>query len=270
MTTFDKLPKILQEGHIARPAPITIAPTELNNMEVETGLLMSQMTQTDVIGMPTFPIAESKEAQTDMPARTDCEMQASGNSECKEVQTTEIEVDSLHAQTEIGKSKEVQMKEPKMATSEAQTECSVERCHAQTEQVTDEKGSQSEPTDCDAKSIQTKKQGQEKENQTEIKNDDKEIQTEVKFDDRANETDINSSNIITVDHIEVVQEMLSWGTQTDLDELESMEPIIPNEIVTDDDIDGNKMKDNLSETESVFSSASKLAEAQNARHSLRT
>ena len=93
MTTFDKLPKKSQ-GQIARPAPITIAPTELTNMEVETGLLMSQMTQTDVIGMPTFPIAESKEVQTEMPARTDCEMQASGNSECKAVQTAEIEKDS--------------------------------------------------------------------------------------------------------------------------------------------------------------------------------
>ena len=74
MTTFDQLPKISEEAKIARPAPITIAPTELNNMEVETGLLMSQMTQTEVIGMPTFPIAESKEVQTDMPARTDCDM----------------------------------------------------------------------------------------------------------------------------------------------------------------------------------------------------
>ena len=94
MTTFDKLPKILQEAQIARPAPITIAPTELNNMEVETGLLMSQMTQTDIIGMTTIPITESKEVQIDMPPRTDCEMQASGNSECKEVQTEEIEIDS--------------------------------------------------------------------------------------------------------------------------------------------------------------------------------
>ena len=94
MTTFDKLPKILQEAQIARPAPITIAPTELNNMEVETGLLTSQMTQTDIIGMTTIPITESKEVQIDMPPRTDCEMQASGNSECKEVQTEEIEIDS--------------------------------------------------------------------------------------------------------------------------------------------------------------------------------
>ena len=130
------------------------------------------------------------------------------------------------------------------------------------EQVTDEKARQSEPADCDTKSIQTEKQGQEKENQTEISNDDKEIQTEVKFYNRANETDINSSNIITVNCTEVVNEMLSWGTQTDLDELESMELIISSEIITHDNIDGNRTKDNLSETESVFSSASKLAEAQ--------
>ena len=102
MTTFDQLPKLSQEAQIAMPAPITIAPTDLNNMEVETGLLMSQMTQTDIIGMPTFPIAESKEVQTDMPARTDCDMQASGNSECKEVQTEEIEMYSQQAQTEVG------------------------------------------------------------------------------------------------------------------------------------------------------------------------
>ena len=286
MTTFDKLPKNSQEGQVARPAPITIAPTELNNMEVETSLLTSQMTQTDVIGMPTFPIAESKEVQTEMPARKDCEMQASSNSECKAVQTTEIEIDSQHVQTEVGESKEVHMKEPEMTTSkvqmkepkmttskvqikepevttsEVQTECSVESSHSQMEQVTDKKASQSEPADSDTRSIQTEKQGHEKENQTEIKNDDREIQTEVKFDDRANETDINSSNIVTVNCIEVVQEMLSWGTQTDLDELESMEPIIPSEIITCNDIDSNKMKDNLSETESVFSSASKMAEAQ--------
>ena len=132
--------------------------------------------------------------------------------------------------------------------------------HSQTEQVTHEKASQSEPADSDTKSIQTENQGQEKENQTEINNDDKQIQTEVKSDDRANEMDINSSNIITVNRIEVVQEMLSWGTQTHLDELDSMEPIVPSQIITDDDIDGNKMKENLSETESVFSSASKMAE----------
>ena len=180
--------------------------------------------------------------------------------ECKEVQMEEIEVDSLHAQTDIGKAKEVQTKEPEMTTSEVQMECSVDSSHSQTEQVTDEKGSQSEPANSNTKSIQTENQCQEKENQTEINNDDKEIQTEVKFDDRANETDINSSNIITVNRIEVVQEMLSWGTQTDLDELDSMEPIIPSQIITDDDIDGNKVKDNLSETESVFSLASKMAE----------
>ena len=121
MTTFDKFPKKLQEGQIARPAPITIAPTELTNIEVETSLLMSQMTQTDVIGMPTFPIAESKEVQTEMPARTNCEMQASGNSECKAVQTAEIEKDSRQVQTEVGESKEVQTKEPEMTISEVQT-----------------------------------------------------------------------------------------------------------------------------------------------------
>ena len=162
---------------------------------------------------------------------------------CKEVQTKEIEVDSLYAQTEVSESKEVQMKEPDMTTSEVQTECSVDSSHLQMEQVTHEKGSQSEPTDSDTKSIQTENQGQEKENQTEIKNNDKQIQTEVKFDDRGNEMDINSSNIITVNHIEVVQEMLSWGTQTDLDELDSMEPIFPSQIITDDDIDGNKHKE---------------------------
>ena len=180
--------------------------------------------------------------------------------ECKEVQMEEIEVDSLHAQTDIGKAKEVQTKEPEMTTSEVQTECSVDSSHLQMEQVTDEKGSQSEPADSDTKSIQTENQGQEKENQTEMNNDDKEIQTEVKFDNRANEMDINSSNIITINRIEVVQEMLSWGTQTDLDELDSMEPIIPSQIITDDDIDGNKAKGNLSETESVFSLASKIRE----------
>ena len=180
--------------------------------------------------------------------------------ECKEVQTEEIEVDSLHAQTEVSESKEIHTKEPNMTTSEVQMECSVDSSHSQMEQVTHEKGSQSEPADSDTKSIQTENQGQEKENQTEIKNDDKEIQTEVKFDDRANEMDINSLNIITVNHIEVVQEMLSWVTQTNLDELDSMEPIIPSQIITDEDIDSNKMKENLSETESVFSSASKLAE----------
>ena len=170
----------------------------------------------------------------------------------KEVQTKEPEMTTS----------EVQMKKPQVTTSEVQTECSVESSHSQTEQVTDEKASQSKPADCDTKSIQTEKQGQEKENQTEINNDDKEIQTEVKFYDRANEMDINSSNIIIVNRIEVVNEMLSWGTQTGLDELESMEPIIPSEIITHDDIDGNRTEDNLSETESVFSSASKLAEVQ--------
>ena len=179
---------------------------------------------------------------------------------CKEVQTKEIEVDSQQAQTEVIKSKEVQMKEPCLTTSEVQTECSVDSSHLQTEQVTHEKGSQSEPADSDTKSIQTENQRQEKENQTEINNDDKQIQTEVKFDDRANETYINSSNIITVNRIEVVEEMLSWGTQTDLDESDSMEPIVPSQIITDDDIDGNKTKENLSETESYFSSASKMAE----------
>ena len=53
--------------------------------------------------------------------------------ECKEVQTEEIEVDSLHAQTDIGEAKEVQMKEPEMTTSEVQTKCSVDSSHSQME-----------------------------------------------------------------------------------------------------------------------------------------
>ena len=251
MTTFDKLLKTLPDGHqaselhlqpsgsshlesTARPSPITIAPTESGNSEFKE-------VQTAEIEI------DSRQVQTEI-------------GQCKEVQTEEIEVESIHAQTEIGQCKET--KELERMTSESQTYYLVESSHAQTEHFSDEKGSQSEPTNCDTKFIQTDKKVEEKENQTEITNEDKEIQTEVKFENRANETDINSSNIITVNCIEVVQEMLSWGTQTNVDELEAMDPIVPNVMVAADNNDANKMKDIWSETDSVYSSASKLAEAE--------
>ena len=60
--------------------------------------------------------------------------------------------------------------------------------------------------------MQTEVDLEEKENQTEKNNAEQSIQTEVHSEEKNNETDINNSNILTVNTIELVENMQTWGT----------------------------------------------------------
>ena len=132
---------------------------------------------------------------------------------------TELDVRTAETQAEITvQSSEVQT-EVEVITSETQTE--VELPAAQTQ------------TEWDVNTLET---------QTESTVQTTDMQTELP-DDKIVQTEVNNSNILTVNRIEVVSEMLSWGMQTDLEELASMTPIYLSNL--DDD------------TDSILSSASK-------------
>ena len=132
------------------------------------------------------------------------------------------------------------------------------------EVTTEEKENQTEKNNQD-QSIQTEIEvtTEEKSNETEKNNQDQSIQTEIEVttEEKSNETEINNSNILTVNRIELVEEMYSCRTQTDVSELESMDPITPVQcLVPTDYVEqlNAQVKENVSETDSVVSSASKL------------
>ena len=188
---------------------------------------------------------------------------------------TEIEVTTEEKQNQTEKTNEDQsiQTEIEVITEEKQnqTEETNEDQSIQTEiEVTmEEKQNQTEKTNED-QSIQTEIEvtTEEKENQTEKNNAEQSIQREVHSEDKSNETDINNSNILTVYTIELVENMQTWGTQTDVAELEAMDPItpVPSICPTDyvEQIKDN-MKYNLSKTDSVVSSASELEDSQKQR-----
>ena len=91
MTTFDKLPKTSSDRQQA---------SELHLQPSGSSHLESTARPSPITIAPT----------------------ESGNSECKEVQTTEIEIDSREVQTEIGQCKEVQMEGIEVESIHAQTE----------------------------------------------------------------------------------------------------------------------------------------------------
>ena len=206
------------------------SPSPLNVSDEGSGLMMNEITQTD--NADILPIFCTHEVQTDS----------------------------------FVESKEVQTFVSEMMTTESQTECQVMEKSMQTEieVTTEEKENQTEKNNQD-QSMQTKIEvpTEEKENQTEKNNQDQSIQTEIEVttEEKSNETEINNSNILTVNRIELVEEMYSCGTQTDVSELESMDPITPVQcLVPADYVEqlNAQVKENVSETDSVVSSASKL------------
>ena len=123
---------------------------------------------------------------------------------------TELDIHTAETQAEITvQSSEVQT-EVEVITSETQTEVELPAAETQTEWDVNTSQTQTEST------VQTA-----------------DVQTELP-DDKIVQTEVNNSNILTVNRMEVVSEMLSWGTQTDLEELASMTPIYPS---NDDDTD---------------------------------
>ena len=83
--------------------------------------------------------------------------------------------------------------------------------------------------------------------------------------DKTNQTEVDNSNILTVHRIEIVTSMETWGTQTDTNELEAMDPITPTNVqVVNAEV--VERKDTFSETESIVSSALRQEEALHKRN----
>ena len=80
---------------------------------------------------------------------------------------------------------------------------------------------------------------------------------DVHNEDKQNQTELQTDNILTVDRIEIAGEMVSWGTQTDVLELESMAPIQPMTVV--EYSDGKKHEDDT-DNDSIPSSASQIGQ----------
>ena len=246
--------------------------------------MLNEITQTDIIAsictqevqtdVPEFKtqgtemvdFVKSTETQTTIAHVQSHEVQTDFLVESKEVQTFVSEIMTTESQTEWHFVEKSMQTEIEVTTEEKQnqTEKTNEDQSIQTEidVTTEEKENQTEKTNED-QSIQTEIEvtTEEKENQTEKNNEDQSIQTEIDSHEKSNETEINRSNILTVNRIEVVEEMHSWGTQTDVSELESMDPITPVQcLVSTEYLEqlNVQVKENLSETDSVVSSASKL------------
>ena len=77
------------------------------------------------------------------------------------------------------------------------------------------------------------------------------------IEDKQNQMELQTDNILTVDRIEIASEMVSWGTQTDVVELESMAPIQPTTEV--EYSDGKKHEDNTN-NDSIPSSALQIGQ----------
>ena len=262
LETFDKLPISSKDPPVAMQSETSVAidivptgqasPSPLNVSDEGSGLMMNEITQTD--NADILPIFCTHKVQTDSLV------------ESKEVQTFVSEMTTTESQTECHVMEKSMQTEIEVTTEEKenQTEKTNEDQSIQTDiEVTmEEKENQTEKNNQE-QSIQTDIEVtmEEKENQTEKNNQDQSIQTEISSHEKSNETDINSSNILTVNRIELVEEMHSWGTQTDVSELESMDPITPVQcLVATDYVEqlNAQVKENLSETDSVVSSASKL------------
>ena len=80
---------------------------------------------------------------------------------------------------------------------------------------------------------------------------------DVHNEDKQNQMQLQTDNILTVDRIKIAGKMVSWGTQTDVLELESMVPIQPMTVVEYGD--GKKHKDDTN-NDSIPSSASQIGQ----------
>ena len=79
----------------------------------------------------------------------------------------------------------------------------------------------------------------------------------VMTEENGSETDDTITQVLLLDKVHIVFGMETWGTQTDIVELQSMCPIIPKTIETNLADVNTSPRDNISESDSVISSDSK-------------
>ena len=85
---------------------------------------------------------------------------------------------------------------------------------------------------------------------------------ESNLKDKQNQTELDANNIVTVDRIEIASEMVSWGTQTDVLELESMMPILPSKASEEGDEVNLKTPEHDTDSESIPSSALQIGQRE--------
>ena len=81
---------------------------------------------------------------------------------------------------------------------------------------------------------------------------------ESNLEDKQNQTELDANNIVTVDRIKITGEMVLWGTQTDVLELESMTPILPSKASKEGDEGNLKTPEHDTDSESIPLSASQI------------
>ena len=86
---------------------------------------------------------------------------------------------------------------------------------------------------------------------------DAENKPPVITEEKGSEMDDTITQVLLLDKVHLVSGMETWGTQTDIVELQSMCPIIPKKIDTNVADVNTSPRDNISESYSVISSESK-------------
>ena len=87
---------------------------------------------------------------------------------------------------------------------------------------------------------------------------DAENKPSVITEEKGSETGDTITQVLLLDKVHLVSGMETWGTQTDIVELQSMCPIIPKTIETNLADVNTSPRDNISESDSVISSESKM------------
>ena len=82
-------------------------------------------------------------------------------------------------------------------------------------------------------------------------------------EEKGSETDDTITQVLLLDKVHLVSGMETWGTKTDIVELQSMCPIIPKTIETNLADVNTSPRDNISESDSVISSESKTEDKLN-------
>ena len=173
----------------------------------------------------------------------------------EEIQTDTTCVEDMQVQTapQKGESKEVQTNwvATDVCNQIIQTEVAATEQETQTENPSTEQETQTEVTATEQET-QTENPSTQQETQTENPSTQQEMQTENPSTEQETQTEIANCDILTVNKIEVVDQMESWGTQTDIVELAAMSPILPLQ----------NMEMDHSETESIVSLVSSISTAR--------
>ena len=218
--------KVIQPTESTSEA-VHISPSSLTGADDYDLVMVNCETQTNIIEMQSCGLQTKS-----------CEVQStSSQTEGKEVFNRETNMspsmtETIETQTDLKFSTSQMQTEPDVHTAETQPEITVQSSEVQTEVDVIMSETQTE-VELAAAETQTEWDVNTSQTQTESTVQTADVQTEPP-DDKIVQTEVNNSNILTVNRIEVVSEMLSWGTQTDLEELALMTPIYPS---NDDDTD---------------------------------